>query len=151
MDEEHGHSDEDGQREFLRRVFDELIRPQLKQLAKQMGGIDPEDLEDAEIDITQLGMGIEALDGDLNVAGGEALLLGGHDPEKVQEVMEQVHRYLREGLSLQYIIQELTDVSIAGMSSSRIGNIRVNMVAIDPRPNEIETPSPEELRDMFEL
>lgn len=138
----------DEREQFLQRLFDEVIRPQLQELAEQMDGVDPEDLANADIDLTQLDI---ELPENIAEAHCEAIFLGSRDGAGVQETLQRIQEHLQEGLSLEYILHELTDVGIRGINRQQIGNMHINLVSMEPsREDDVQTPSADELRKLFE-
>ncbi len=84
-------------------------------------------------------------------AQGEAFVFGGHDEDQAKETMERIQDLIKDGLSMDYILQEMTDLHLTGNIAKQVGDMTINFISIDADPDdECETLSAEELREMFE-
>lgn len=87
-------------------------------------------------------------------AEGEAFVFGGKDETQAKETMERIQGLLKDGLSMDYIIQEMTDLHLTSNIAKQVGEMTINFVNIDSNTehyNEDETLSAEELQKMFDI
>lgn len=137
---------------FLSELFEHLIIPQIARIQERLNELDPEDLANGPIDLGLLDIDLpEDLSDAFIDLEGQALVVGGRDEEPVRQLMEAMQTHLSNGLSLDYILQEMTDLDISSFQHRQFGAISVNMVEVRSQ-SEQDTPalSAEELRQRFE-
>lgn len=86
-------------------------------------------------------------------AEGEAFVFGSTDKEQAEATMQKINDLLQDGLAIDYILQEMTDLHVNQHMSKQVGDMTVNFINIDQgKDNEeqVQALSPDELRDMFE-
>lgn len=109
---------------IINEIIEQVIRPQLDEMTDKFS--DPQ---------------------------GEAFVFGGNDEEQAKETMERLQALLQEGLSMDYILQEMTDLGLTGNIARQVGDMTINFISIDadaPNVDDAETLSADELRAMFE-
>jgi hypothetical protein len=81
---------------------------------------------------------------------GVAYLFGG--PASIpSELIERIHRLVGEGLSPDYVIREMTDLTIRRRKEITYGGFVVHYVEVELRNGDVAIPSPEELDAHFRL
>lgn len=110
------------------RIINEIIEQVIKPQLEDMGAM----FQDAE---------------------GEAFVFGSTDKDQAEETIQKINDLLQDGLNIDYILQEMTDLKVSEQFSKQVGEMTINFINIDQNKESddaVESLSPEQLRDMFE-
>ena len=110
------------------RIINEIIEQVIKPQLEDMGAM----FQDAE---------------------GEAFVFGSSDKDQAEETIQKINDLLQDGLNIDYILQEMTDLKVSEQFSKQVGEMTINFINIDQNneaEGQVESLSPEQLRDMFE-
>jgi hypothetical protein len=137
--------DDPSENDELRRLIEDMIKPQVQRLVEQLQDMqisDPEQLTHIDLDLPE---GLEEL-------GGEAMMVAGTDAEAMQDMLGTIRDKLQEGYSLDYILQEHTDLHFDRVGDKQVGNIHVSYLQMDAS-RQADAPhklTAEQLREMFD-
>ena len=86
-------------------------------------------------------------------AQGEAFVFGGHDEVQAKETLERIQSLMQDGLTMDYIISEMSDLNLQQSIAKNIGDMKINFINIDEsaKPDDIQNLTADELEDMFDL
>ncbi len=112
------------------RILDEIIEQVIKPQLESMTDMFPED------------------------AQGEAFVFGGHNEEQAKATLERIQSLLQDGLTMDYIISEMSDLNLQQSIAKNIGEMKINFINIDERPqpaDAVENISADDLQKLFDL
>lgn len=108
--------------ELFDYILEELIKPKLRET---LGDVDE----------------IEQVSGLVYVFGGR----GGVDPE----VIEQIQAHVQDGMDLDYVLREMTDLQVHTMRETNYGDLRVRYVELGNSETDTAPISADDLEAMF--
>lgn len=109
--------------ELFAFIIENVVKPQLQQALDEPGA------------------NLDDIDGKILVFGGTQ----GVDPEEIAGIQERV----QEGVSLEYILQEMTNLKIKNTREAMVNNLTVQYIELAPVEDDLAIPSADDLEAMF--